>query len=46
MVRYKTLNGTANTGNMEECLTTAFDLQIPPVNDLRGQGGQMVLTLK
>jgi hypothetical protein len=31
---------------MAKGLMTALDLQKPPVNDLCGQGGQMVLTLK
>jgi hypothetical protein len=31
---------------MAEALTTALDLQKPLVNDLHGQGVQMVLTLK
>jgi hypothetical protein len=31
---------------MAEGLMTALDLQKPPVNDLHGQGVQMVRTLK
>jgi hypothetical protein len=27
-------------------MTTALDLQKPPVSDLRGQGAQMILALK
>jgi hypothetical protein len=34
------------TGDVAECLTTDLDLQRPPVNNLRGQSAQTVLTLK
>jgi hypothetical protein len=37
------LSGSANTGDVAEGLTTALDLQKPPVNDLRRQDAQMVL---
>jgi hypothetical protein len=40
------LNCSANTGDVTQGLTTALDLQEPPVSDLRGQGAQMVLSLK
>jgi hypothetical protein len=40
------LNGSANIGDVTEGLMTALNLQKPAVNDLRGQGAQVVLTLK
>jgi hypothetical protein len=40
------LNGLANTVDMAEGLMTAINLQKPLVNELRGQGVQMILTLK
>jgi hypothetical protein len=39
-------NGSANTGDVADSLTTALDLQRPPVIDMREQGAQSVLTLK
>jgi hypothetical protein len=39
-------SGLANTGDVAEALTTALDLQKPPVSDLHGQGVQIVLILK
>jgi hypothetical protein len=53
MVLYKTLitgtnslNGMANAVDVVEVLTTALNLQIPPINDLHRQGAQMILTVK
>jgi hypothetical protein len=31
------VNGSANTGDVAEALTTALDFQTPPVNDLRSR---------
>jgi hypothetical protein len=40
------LNGSANIEKVADGMTTALDLQKPLINDLHGQGAQMVLTLK
>jgi hypothetical protein len=40
------LNGSANTGDGGEGLMTVLNLQKLLVDDLRGQGAQMILTLK
>jgi hypothetical protein len=40
------LVGSGNNGEVEEGLTTALDIQKPPVYDMHKQGAQMVLTLK
>jgi hypothetical protein len=46
MTATSSINVSANTGDVAEVLTTALDLQKPPINDLRRQGAQTVLTLK